>query len=166
MCACACFSIEHLWVYTCVSVRVLPKSRNGRRHSSASLNHRHLDQNSGSMQMSCCSVTAWIRPLHFLAYCWSHLTPRWIQERHEEERFRLRNACIMHILVFGHVYTHPRAREISSSCILCSCCPFSAGFILYCWTSWATWFSWCGNKTSLAAGKKTPILHRAKFQNG
>lgn len=46
------------------------------------------------------------------------------------------------------VYNHPRASEISSSCVLCSGCPFSAGFILYCWTSWATWFSWFGDGQS------------------
>lgn len=72
------FQSSILSVCMCVSVCVcvLPKSRNGRRHSSASLNHWHLDQSSGSMQMSYWSVTAWTRPLHFLAYCWSRLTPR------------------------------------------------------------------------------------------
>lgn len=76
------FQSSILSVCMCVSVCVcvLPKSRNGRRHSSASLNHWHLDQSSGSMQMSYWSVTAWTRPLHFLAYCWSRLTPRWIQD--------------------------------------------------------------------------------------
>lgn len=47
---------------------------------------------------------------------------------------------------YEYVYTHPIAREISSRWVLCSGCPFSAGFILYCWTSWATWFSWFGNR--------------------
>lgn len=53
------------------------------------------------------------------------------------------NACIFRsIFKLAYMATHPRAREISSSCVLCSGCPFSAGFILYCWTSCTTWFSW------------------------
>lgn len=34
--------------------------------------------------------------------------------------------------IFKHVQTHASAKEISSSGVLCSGCPFSAGFILYC----------------------------------
>lgn len=43
------------------------------------------------------------------------------------------------------LYTYPRDREISSSWVLCSGCPFSVGFILYCGTSWDTWLSWFEN---------------------
>lgn len=47
-------SILSVCVCECVSVCkcVQPKSRNEQRHSSASLNQRHLDQSTGSMQMS------------------------------------------------------------------------------------------------------------------
>lgn len=91
VCACACFSIEHLecvhdFKYECicecmpvcmpVCVCVLPKSRNGQPHSSESLNRWHRDQRSGSVQTSYWLVTAWTRPLHFPACCWSRWTPR------------------------------------------------------------------------------------------
>lgn len=66
----------HVCVCVYVCVVVLPKSRNGRPHSSASLNRWHWDQSLGSMQTSYWLVTAWTRPLHFPACCWSRLTPR------------------------------------------------------------------------------------------
>lgn len=121
-----------------VCVCVLPKSRNGRPHSSESLNRWHRDQRSGSVQMSYWLVTAWTRPLHFPACCSSRLTPRcglgeqkWVTIENDREKMKYRTQ-----------YTHPSASEMSSNWVLCSGCPFSAGFSLYCWTSWATWFSW------------------------
>lgn len=75
----ACFSTEQR-VCLCVCMYkmcmcVLSKSRNGQRHSFASLSLRHLNQNTSSMQTSCLSVTAWSHPLRFPADCWSHWTP-------------------------------------------------------------------------------------------
>lgn len=150
VCACACFWIEHFecvhdfkYVCICQCMRVcvcgcrLPKSRNGRHHSSASLNRWHWDQSSGSVQTSYWLVTAWTRPLHFPACCWSRLTPHCSSEQKLSDNWKWHWETI-----YGTRYTHPRAREISSSWVLCSGCPFSADFSLYCWTSWATWFSW------------------------
>lgn len=126
-------------VCMCACVRVLPKSRNGRRHSSASLNRWHRDQSLGSVQTSYWWVTAWTRLLHFPACCWSRLTPRCSLEQKKIIQWQFNMTETMQ---YRSQYTHPRAREISSNWVLCSGCPFSVDFSLYCWTSWATWFSW------------------------
>lgn len=146
------------WLNICVFIKsacvckwVLLKSMNG-HHFSAFLNQRHLDQNTGSKQKSCLPVTAWTRPLHFPANCWNHWTPRWIRRRktfQQEQIWEKINKEKYIFIMWSIFYTYPSAREISSSWVLCSGCPFSAGFILYCWTSWLTWFSCFVKQTKL-----------------
>lgn len=72
LCACACFSTEHLYVMCAVYLCHMTTSMDGQHHFSESQAQQHLDLSTGSTQTSCCSVTAWTRPLHFLADYLSH----------------------------------------------------------------------------------------------
>lgn len=145
--ACACFSIEHLecvHVWLCVCECVL------RLWAGMDAILLHFWTSGAGIRAQAHSrrlIGQWQHgPAHctFLETVGSvrHLAELKTEKRNQCELWILKEHRNMNGFTVEYVFTHPRAREISSSWVLCSGCPFSAGLILYCWTSWGTWFSW------------------------